>query len=429
MNGKTVQGWLTENSLVRRTAEALFRAASRHHLARLDRQAPVRCQPRILLGLLHQAQTTRFGREHDFHRIRTTGDFRRLVPLRTRADLWRQYWQPVYPHLAGATWPGLPQEEEKRRQGEEEKRRQGDKEKETSDSFSPSPPLLFSSSWLNAAHRRALRTALAFVVDAQPRARLLSGDLLFPGEEGPSSISERSNLPERLPALVRPFARMGADTSAERCAHLPVTCLAGPLERLLPLLENVKQVRGKTCVSDVWPGLTTILYTRRSVVTPVDRLRAAAQGVLLLEMAGRAEGPIAVEDPRHGLMRLLCDHGVYFEFVPPDQVGEPRCPRYGIDEAEIGIPYELVLTSPAGLWACRIGRTVCLESRDPPLLRFLDTSLTQPATIREERLLERIDLPLPTLPLPLSHPQNDDNPATLPESFFHSPWSARADRE
>jgi hypothetical protein len=411
VNGKTVQGWLTESSLVRRTAEALFRTASHRHLARFDRLAPARCQSRILLGLLHQARTTRFGSEHDFRRIRTAADFRRLVPLRTRADLWRQYWQPDYPHLAGATWFG-------------------EKDKATKDNASPAVSL----SCLHAAHRHALRTALAFVVDAQPRTRLLSGGLLFPGEEGPSSITDRNNLPERLPALLRPFARMGADTSAERCAHLPVTCLAGSLERLLPLLENVKQVRGKTCVSDVWPGLTAILYTRRSAAVSVDRLRAEAKGVLLLEMAGRAEGPIAVEDPRHGRMRLLYDHGVYFEFVPPDRVGEPRCPRYGIDEVEMGIPYELVLTSPAGLWACRIGRTVCLESRDPPLLRFLDTA---EIVNRESWIVDREDnrftihdsrFTVHDSPSQL-HPQIADNPAAPPESSFHSPWSVRADRE
>ncbi len=196
--------------------------------------------------------------------------------------------------------------------------------------------------------------------------------MLFVSEEGPSSLPQRGRSTERLPALVRPYARMAADTPAERWASRPVTCLAGPVERLLPLLENVKQVRGKKCLSDVWPGLAAILYTRRSAAAPVDRLRVEAEGVLQLEMVGRAEGPIAVEDPRYGLPRLLHDHGVYFEFVPPGQAGEPRCPRYGIDEVEIGVPYELAVTSPAGLWACRIGRTVCLERRDPPLLRFLD---------------------------------------------------------
>ncbi len=160
----------------------------------------------------------------------------------------------------------------------------------------------------------------------------------------------------------------------------------------------------------------------------MERLRREAEGVLLLEMAGRAEGPIAVEDPRHGLPRLLFDHGVYFEFVPPDQAGEPRCPRHGVAEAELGVPYELALTSPAGLWACRIGRTVCLERRDPPLIRFLDPAVPQPTTLATIRRSRRTDLIPPTPAVPAPHPQSGDSPAAPPESSCHSPWSILADR-
>jgi hypothetical protein len=226
----------------------------------------------------------------------------------------------------------------------------------------------------------------------------------------------RESLPGRLLPLVRPYARLAGDTPAEYWAKRPITCLAGPVERLLPLLENVKQMRGKDCLRDVWPDLAVILYTRRLTNAPVERLRAEAEGVLLLETMGRAEGPIAVEDPRYGLSRLLHDHGVYFEFVPPGQAGELRCPRYGIEEMEVGVPYELAVTSPAGLWACRMGRTVCLERRDPPLVRFLDP---QPAKPVDTRI---------TLPLQAAHPPIDGSLAAPPENSFHSPWSAPADR-
>lgn len=402
VNWQAVHGWLTESSLVRRTAEALLRAAGRRHLARFDQHAPTRSQNRILLGLLHQARSTRFGREHDFRRIRSLDDYRRLVPLRTRAELWREYWQPVYPRLAGATWPGIEANGVA-----------------AADSYRPRP-----SAALQAAHRRALGTALALAAHLRPRTPLLSGAVLLPGEEGPSSVWERSTLLERLPALVRPFARLGAEALAERCAHLPVTCLIGTAERLLPLLEGVRQVRGKRCLHDVWPNLGAILYTRRTPAAPLARLRAEAEGVLLLEMAGRAEGPIAVEDPRHGGMRLLTDHGVFFEFVPAAAEGTVL-PRYGIDELEIGVPYELVLTSPAGLWACRLGRAICLEGREPLRMRFVEPAL---AITEERRRSRRTDLMLPTPAEAEHHPQSGGSPAMPPESSFHTPWSVRADR-
>jgi hypothetical protein len=409
------------SSLVRRTAEAVLAAAGRRHLARFDQLAPARCQTRILLGLLHQAQATRFGRDHDFRRIRTLADYRRLVPLCTRAELWRDYWRPVYPHLAGATWPDRPPLLSPLKGG-------GTKgEADAGDSMRLTPP----SAALQAAHRAALQTALALAArsDRRPRAQLLSGVLLFLTDEGPSNRTEHAILAERLPALIRPYTVLSTEIEPERFAHLPVTCLIGPGERLLSLLETVKQIRGKHCVRDIWPQLSTVLFTRRSSDPPATRLRVeGGEDVVLLEMAGRAEGPIAVEDPRFGLPRLLFDHGVFFEFVPLDRAGEPRCPRYGIEEIELGVPYELAVTSPAGLWACRIGRTVCLERRDPPLLRFVETAITRTIPAGVRRPARRTDLVLSTHPLPEPHPQSADSPAAPPESSFHSPWSILADR-
>jgi hypothetical protein len=373
--------------------EAVLTAAGRRHLARFDRLAPTCCQRRILLGLVQQGLATRFGLDHDFRRIRTIDDYRRLVPLCTRAELWREYWQPVYPNLSGATWPETPAD-------------------------------------VQAAHRSALGTAFALACHARPRARLLSGTLLFLTDDGPSNHTEYAFLAERFPTLIRPYTVSSIEMEAEHIAALPVTALVGPAERLRLLLEQIKQVRGKRCLRDVWPRLSMILHTRRPADGPAAWLRAeAGDDVLLLEMAGRAEGPIAVEDPRHGSFRLLFDHGVYFEFVPPAQADEPHCPRFGIDEIELGVPYELALTSPAGLWACRIGRTVCLERRDPPLLRFVETAIRKPTATDIRRPARQIEPMLATHPSPELHPQSAGTPAAPPEKSFHSPWSILADRE
>jgi hypothetical protein len=410
VNGNTVQGWLTASSLVRVTAEAVLAASGRYHLARFDRLAPARCQRRILLGLIHQAQSTRFGSDHDFRRIRTLADYRRLVPLRTRAELWRDYWQPVYPHLAGATWPDRP----------------ANGQGGNGDSFRLTPP----SAALQATHRAALRTALAVAGRARPRSRLLSGAVLFLTDEGPSTRTEQAILAERLPPLLRPFVILSAEIEAERFAPMPVTGLIGPAERLLLLLEAIKQVRGKHCVRDIWPQLSTVLFTRPSRRLGIEKKLRGQMGEdeLLLEMTGRAEGPIAVEDPRFGSPRLLFDHGIFFEFVPLDRTDEPHCPRYGIEEIELNVPYELVVTSPAGLWACRIGRTVCLERRDPPLLRFVETAIQEAVEPDIRRPARRTDLILPTNPLPAPHPQSADSSAAPPENSFHTPWSIFADR-
>ena len=45
---------------------------------------------------------------------------------------------------------------------------------------------------------------------------------------------------------------------------------------------------------------------------------------------------------------MLADQGVYFEFVPLDQLGRPRPDRLGLGEVRVDEPYALALTSAAG---------------------------------------------------------------------------------
>jgi hypothetical protein len=409
------QRLLTGTRLARRAADAVFRAQARWHLARFDDVAAARCQGRILLSLLRDAQGTRFGRDHDFRRIRTVEDFRRLVPLCSRADLWRRYGQDTFHHLTGL----------------------------------PSPALL-------AAHRAALRTALAHVVHARPRARLLSGVVLALRTDGRGLPSWLRPYLVHEPGCDRPanevgrapFLTTGEDElreSAKRVVGQNVTCLLGSPRQLAALIEQVRQVSGRERLREVWPGLTAVLTVTGADGSSADSearaqrlIRGALRDVsadrggesaVVLEVALCLDGPVAVEDPRHGTLRLLPDHGVFFEFVPVVTGPTSRPERLCLDQVEAGRPYELVLTSPAGAWACRTGRVVVFERTEPPLVRFTDP-VPQPALVPTQdpspvslgtRSGERGSIPLP-------HQQNGGIPATPPEKFVRNPWLIPVDR-
>jgi hypothetical protein len=382
--------WLAASRPARRLAEGIFRAGSRRHFLRFDQDSPGRCQTRILLGLVHRAQKTRFGRDHDFRRIRTVGDFRRLVPLCTPNDLWRAYWQPVFPCLDGATWIGpLPtaQPQTKLRFG------------------LPSPAL-------HAAQRNALQTLLALTREARPKALFFSHQILFLLDDMPLSLEEAL----QIPALLRPYTLTGlpADQAAE---HRP-TLLAGPAERLQRFLMEVKEHAGEAHLEKIWPNLAAVLAFRRSATGRALRLRAEAGNVPVFEALLRPEGPLAVEDPRWGAFRMLANHGVYFELVPAEEAGRPNATRCGLDQVEPGVRYELALTTPAGLWACRIGVAVCFDRCEPPLVRYVEEIATP-----DVRTTERPGV-TPLQP----HRHNAGSPVRLPENFVHTPWSILADR-
>jgi hypothetical protein len=444
--------WLAETRLARSVLDTLFRGKARRHVADLDQQMVGRCQDRTLLGLVHKAHTTRFGRDHDFRRIRTADDFQRLVPLRTPAQLWREYWQPTFPNLGGATWPGpIPYLAVAAQQ------------------TGPLPYVPVSPA-LWAAQQTAALTALAFVLHARPRTRLCTGRLcllgtganLTPlGEVGAGNTLEAMAVRD-LPPLLQPYAvpvpqesaasNGAADdhllaNMAERAAWLPVTCISGTTDRLTSFLAHARRVTGHERIADIWPRLSAILYARGAIDVDRRDLVSAVRSpeVCLLEMYFRPEGAVAVEDPRHGQLRLLPNHGVYFEFVPVDQLGKPQPRRYSAAEVQRDLPYALALSSPAGIWACLVGSVVRFERLDPPLLRLVEVgAIRELATLAADNGLsvgaaQGASAPLgaayPTppaarrpLPVQPPHPRNGGSAAKPAGKPFHTPWSARVDR-
>jgi hypothetical protein len=412
---------LADCRCVRRFLEVVFSARCRRRLARLDQTTAERAQLRTLLGLVHEARATPFGRDHDFARIRSAADFRRLVPLRSPAELWRTYG------AARAAWPGPPP-------------------------FRATPhPVLGEhlrpvglSRGLLQAQRHALFMALAFVLHARPNARLLAGPLFWLGDDtllstpAGEAASSAALAGERFPRLLRPGVRAGLTWDcperedvdavvpllARRLERESPTCLVGPAERIASLLEQCEARPG----GRLWPALAAVLYTRRDRSFDVRRLSGRlAPSVVLLEVVSRPEGPVAVEDPRCGALRLLAESGLYYELVRPGRAGALHPDRLGFADARLGEPYELAVTSPAGVWACRTGMRVCLDALSPPLLRVLPAPAPAPAAVPAAGPVVRCDAGR-ALPGPVSHRQTAGSPAGLPERSAHSPSTALADR-
>jgi hypothetical protein len=226
-------------------------------------------------------------------------------------------------------------------------------------------------------------------------------------------------LPEGSPGFTEERFRVPSGEAA----RLPVTCLVGETDRLREFLDRMRTQTGKERLTDIWPALTAIVHLQSAPHAGI--LRSDEDAVLRLRVCHRPEGTLAVEDPRHGLLRLLVDHGLYYEFVPVETLDMAEPVRHGVAEVETGVPYAVALTSPAGLWACLIGLTVRFECLRPPLLELVRSPVrVEPA--RPERV--RADAVAPVLSPRPPHQRPAGIPAALPGTPFHTPWSARADR-
>jgi hypothetical protein len=336
-----------------------------------------RCQARILRGLVHRAQATRFGREHDFRRIRSHDDFRRLVRLRTLAEFCSSYWPVTQSAFSDVTWPGRIQ------------------------SFIPSNscgddvlrrvPITAASL---SAHVDATATALSFIACIRPRAGLFLGQFACPGmqgEDSPTTDCANTSLLGHVPRVMRPYVLaeswQGQEITGRASASIPVTCAIGAVKQLSNLFRDLLRASGQARIIELWPRLAGVVYSgtaRHGERTELRQLVGSDQ-VLLLESWHRPEAPIAVEDPRDRCLRLLADNGVFFEFVPEEEASEPEPTRHGLDDIVPGVTYEVAISSAAGVWACLTGEHVCFERRQPPLLRRVAIPKNSAHPLRRQR--------------------------------------------
>lgn len=290
-------------------------------LARLDADDAGRAQERLLGGLVHRTRRTPFGRAHDFGRVRTPRDFRRLVPL------------------------GLP-----------------------GDFDAVAPP---SAAVLLGRHPRVALTALALAAQRRHGVRVFDGQVLVLGE------SEREG--EAAPVSLRPFVTgvvVPGDAEALAAAavsasKLRVSCVVGGAKSLGRFMPALCRASGGRHAAEIWPLLGGVLCVETAGETAPPHLVADLGEVPVLRLYANAAGPVAIEDRNLGAFRLLADHGAFFEFVPEAEWHHPEPSRLALGDVEPGVVYALAVSSASGVWACLTGERVCFESLKPPLLRFV----------------------------------------------------------
>ena len=159
---------------------------------------------------------------------------------------------------------------------------------------------------------------------------------------------------------------------ARIAAGLPITMLSGVPSWMLVLFERLRQVTGKNTLAEIWPSLRLVLHGGTSFEPYRDLFREqlGSADITCSEVYPASEGYIAAQDHRTGLLRLIVDHGIFYEFVPVSELGADRPTRHTVADLETGVNYAIVLTTCAGLFAYVLGDTVRFEQRRPPLLRF-----------------------------------------------------------
>ena len=173
------------------------------------------------------------------------------------------------------------------------------------------------------------------------------------------------------------------DRFAERSLDEEITAVAGTPSWLLIYFERLAEIAGArrggraSRIADIYPALELLSHGGVAWAPYRDRFAALLEGsrAETREVYPASEGFFAIADRADGEgLRLLLDTGIFYEFIPVDQLGSAQPDCRWIGDVEPGVNYALAVTTCAGLWRYLVGDTVTVVERTPP--RVLVTGRT-----------------------------------------------------
>ncbi len=380
-------------------ATPFFRLYAKRRLASLRAQSSRETQERELQKLLRKASVTRFGRDHKFTGMRTVADFQSSVPLRKFADMERDYWGAAFPTLDDCSWPGLIPYFA------------------VTSGTTTGVDKFIPCSWeMVRANRRAILDLLSHHLVNRPESRIFGGRTFMLGGTTvlePEAKGVFSGELSGIAAKTVPFwARSRffppkdlADLSAweekiSKIAEVAIGAnirgLGGTPSWVLIFLDKLAEFSSFSHQRSLkpFPDLELVIHGGVNFTPYRRQFDDLCRGTRaeLREVYPASEGFLAVQDcgPDEGL-RLLLDNGLFFEFVPLEELESPMPTRHWVGNAEIGVNYAVVLSTCAGMWSYVLGDTVRFVDLDPPRILITGRTSYMLSTFGEHLIGEQIE--------------------------------------
>lgn len=161
------------------------------------------------------------------------------------------------------------------------------------------------------------------------------------------------------------------ETKIERLAEATitedVTSIAGVPTWTLVLIKRILAITGKTTLREVWPNLELYIHGGVSFAPYRSQFQQIiGEGCQYLEIYNASEGFFAAQDRlgEEGML-LFLNHGIFYEFLPMEEIGKQQPTTIGLQEVEVGKTYAPVISTNGGLWRYLLGDTIRFTSIYP----------------------------------------------------------------
>lgn len=370
----------------------------RIHQIELFVKYPLDVQMELFRKLISAAKNTEWGRYYDYDSITGVDEFRERVPVNDYNSL-----KPFIDRL---------------RKGEQNLLWNTDikwyaKSSGTTNDKSKFIPV--SGEALEECHFKAGRDMLSIYVNNHPESRIFTGKGLAMG--GSSSITEVNNasyytgdlsaiLIQNLPFWAQLKSTPNSSVSLmeeweskiEKMAKITishdVTSISGVPSWTLVLIQRIFEKTGKKNLLEVWPnlevffhgGVTFNPYRKQfSQIIPSDKMN-------YMETYNASEGFFGIQDRTHSDdMLLMLDYGIFYEFIPLDQIDNENPDTLWLDEVKAGENYAMLITTNSGLWRYLIGDTIIFTSTNPFRIKITGRTVNFINAFGEELIIDNAE--------------------------------------
>jgi len=337
----------------------------------LFKKYPINVQREVFFNLLRDCKNTVWGKMYDYKTIKTFQEYRNRVPIQDYESL-KPYIEKIRQGSTNVLSPG------KIRWFAISSGTTSDKSK-----FIP-----VSKEALEKCHYRGGKDVIAIYSSINPNNQLLKGKGLIVG--GSQQINTYNNdiyygdlsavLIDNLPFWVhlirtpnKSIALMDEwekkiELMAQKTVKENVTNISGVPSWTLVLIKRILEISGKDNLIDVWPDLELFVHGGVSFVPYREQYKKLIRSDKMnyLETYNASEGFFGIQDnPNTDDMLLMLDYGVYYEFVPMDEIENENCRAVSLEEVELGKNYALIISTNTGLWRYKIGDTIKFTSKFP----------------------------------------------------------------
>lgn len=354
----------------------------RMHQIELFMKYPYDVQNDCLNKLISSAKDTEWGKLYDYKNIRDHEQFKNNVPI--------QDYESLKPFI------------DRVRRGEQNVLWNTEikwfaKSSGTTNDKSKFIPVSMES--LDECHYNGGRDMIAIHCSLHPETQLFTGKNLSLGgslvtddfgdhqsQNGDLSAIVMNNLPMWAEYFRSPDISIALlekwDEKLEKIAQATINdhivSLAGVPSWMLLVMKRVLEITGRSSIAEVWPDLEVYFHGGVSFQPYKEQFKILFNkpGMNYLELYSASEGFFGIQDQRDSNeLLLMLDYGIYYEFMPVNELGVQDSKTLSLHEVALDVPYALVISTNAGLWRYMVGDTIKFTSLFP--FRFKITGRTK----------------------------------------------------